>query len=118
MSEKSRFRVLADYEVHDPHPLRLEAGTAVEVLRPDLGWPGWVWVESGGQTGWIPESHLRHGDGPNPVTVQAFDGSDLSARRSDVLQALGEAPGWIYAEAASGKRGWFPLFNLRPLQHT
>jgi hypothetical protein len=118
MSDGQTFRVLADYEVNDPHPLRLQAGAPVKVLRADLGWPGWLWIEAGDQTGWIPESFLRGVGSDNPVTARAFDGADLSARRGDALRALEEAPGWIYAEGGAGRRGWFPLFNLRPLPRT
>lgn len=118
MAEKTRFRVLADLEVHDPHPLRLAAGAAVRILRGDLSWPGWVWVESADQAGWIPESFLRQDADGSAVLSRAFDGADLSAQRGEVLLTREEAPGWIYAENAEGRRGWFPLFNLKPHPHT
>ena len=116
--ESTQFRVLADYEVIDPVPLRLEAGDSVDVIKVDMGWPGWVWVEEAGQSGWIPESFLgAPGEARRPVK-RPFDGSDLSARRGDVLDALEEAPGWIFARHADGQTGWFPLFNLKPLPNT
>lgn len=110
----AQFRVLADYEVIDPHPLRLEPGSAVQVIKVDMGWPGWVWVQSGDQSGWIPESFLTDSTGAERSVIRAFDGADLSAGRGDILTALEEAPGWIFATDSSGQTGWFPLFNLKP----
>jgi hypothetical protein len=116
--EPTQFRVLADYEVIDPHPLRLEAATSVTVVKVDMGWPGWVWVEAGDQSGWIPESFLTAPGEAERSVKRAFDGSDLSAKRGDVLSALEEAPGWIFARDSAGRTGWFPLFNLKPFQNT
>ncbi len=118
MNRTLSYRVLADYEVNDPHPLRLEAGAAVTIRQRDSGWPGWVWVEAGDQAGWMPESRLRDPGAAVTVTARPFDGSDLSARRGELLRVLESEPGWVYAEDAAGRRGWFPLFNLRPLPQT
>ena len=112
--ETSQYRVLADYEVHDPHPLRLSTGTSVRIVRVDLGWPGWVWVESGEQSGWMPEYILQKQDDSLAETLRPFDGGDLSARRGDILEAVEEAPGWILAKDKTGQTGWFPMFNLKP----
>lgn len=118
MAESARYRVLVDYEVNDPHPLRLETGQAVRRVQQDTGWPGWVWVDAGPQAGWIPESCLSPEGAPDTRVQRAFDGGDLSARRGDLLEALEEAPGWIYARKESGETGWFPLFNLKPVRRT
>lgn len=113
-----QFRVLSDYEVHDPHPLILGADIEVKLIRNDVSWPGWVWVEVAEMSGWIPESHLGAGSGSRRRTLKAFNGQDLSGRRGEILTALEEAPGWIYATNANGDRGWFPLFNLKPHPQT
>ncbi|MFO7725695.1 MAG: SH3 domain-containing protein [Oceanipulchritudo sp.] len=118
MTKGTRFRVLADYEVHDPHPLQLPEGSEVTILRSDMSWPGWLWVKAGRQTGWIPASCLTV-TSPGPGrTSQAFDGTELSARCGEILEGLEEAPGWVLARRATGETGWFPLFNLKPHQHT
>ncbi len=117
--ESTQFRVLADYEVIDPHPLSLAAGKTVKVVKVDMGWPGWVWVEDDdAQSGWIPESFLSPPGEPQRSVKRPFDGSDLSAKRGDVLSALEDAPGWIFARNSRGQTGWFPLFNLKPLPNT
>lgn len=113
MTSSKQFRVLADYEVNDPHPLILKSGTPVRILRNDLSWPGWLWVEAENQAGWIPEAFLKI-NGPEATTVRDFNGRDLSASRHEELLAIEEAPGWIFAENARMETGWFPLFNLRP----
>jgi hypothetical protein len=118
METERRYRVLADYDVHDPQPLQLEAGQEVRIVRSDLGWPGWVWIEGGNNAGWIPESHLEGISPGRARTTSAFDGSDLSARRGDVLIVEEEAPGWIRGRRGDGVSGWFPLFNLKPHRHT
>lgn len=116
MVDATRYFVLADYEVHDPHPLRLSAGTCVQLLKPDGSWPGWVWVESAGQRGWLPETFLEMQGGGECVCQREFDGTELSAARGEQLLALETVSGWIYAQSlATGRRGWFPLFNLRPV---
>ena len=118
MERTVQFRVLADYEVNEPHPLQLKAGDTVKPLRKDLSWPGWVWVEFGEKDGWVPESFLDDLADAHATSARAFDGSDLSARRGELLTLLEEAPGWIYARRETGETGWFPLFNLKPVRHT
>jgi len=110
------YRVLADYEVNDPHPLVLEANQEVEVVRNDSSWPGWVWIRAGEQVGWIPETFLSGQSGPDCRTSRAFNGRDLSARRGEILTVRESASGWILAVNEGGQSGWFPLFNLRPVQ--
>lgn len=117
--ETAKFRVLADYEVIDPHPLRVPEDAAVEVLREDDSWPGWVWIRFGKNEGWIPASYL----GPVPEASlrrcqRAFDGVDLSAQRGEILEALETVSGWILARRENGETGWFPLFNLKPVPRT
>lgn len=113
MTINRQFRVLADYEVSDLHPLVLDPGTDVKVIRNDTSWPGWSWVEAGKQAGWIPDAFL---DETATETERAFNGADLSAKRGDILDSQEDAPGWIFAKNASGETGWFPLFNLKPCQ--
>jgi len=117
--QSQRYCVLADYDVNDPHPLKLEADRPVEILRTDTSWPGWVWIRSDGQTGWIPETHLSKAtDDGATHTVALFDGTELSARHGELLEAHETAPGWIYATSSTGAKGWFPLFNLKPVRDT
>lgn len=119
MADPTFFTVLADYDVIDPHPLRLPGGSAVRIIRSDTTWPGWLWVEATGQRGWIPESFLTiEPNGVDAVLSEPFDGTELSARRATALTALAEAPGWIFARHPNGQTGWFPLFNLRPCLDT
>ena len=115
-SGASRYRVLADYEVNDPHPLELAEGTPVQVVRKDAGWPGWVWIRSDNGAGWVPESCLLDPLKTETITVNDFDGTDLSAKAGDILTANEVVSGWVNATSADGKSGWFPLFNLRPTQ--
>lgn len=115
MNDQRSFRVLADYEVSDPRPLCLAAGDLVQPRQQDPCWDGWVWVEAGQQAGWIPCDRLDE-----PAAAQArcrrdFNGTDLSARRGEELTCIESAPGWIFARNRKGETGWFPLFNLRPL---
>lgn len=118
MSEETQYRVLSDYEVNDPHPLRLAANVAVRVVRTDASWPGWLWVEADGQSGWIAEAFLDKQANGDYLTLRDYNGTELSARKDDVLIELESIGGWIFARSASGKTGWFPLFNLRPLPRT
>jgi hypothetical protein len=112
------YRVLADYEVNEPHPLVLHEAVAVEIIRKDAGWPGWVWVRAGDGDGWVPESYLDGSRCGPALTTRAFNGADLSARQGEILTAIESACGWILARNSSGQSGWFPLFNLRPVQRT
>ncbi|MGA1205185.1 MAG: SH3 domain-containing protein [Opitutales bacterium] len=117
-SSNCQYRVMTDYEVNDPHPLILEDGSHVELVRRDSGWPGWVWVTDGQQSGWVPETHLEEcGDGQARL-LKDFNGKDLSARKGDILVARETVSGWIHATSPTGECGWFPLFNLRPAQQT
>jgi uncharacterized protein YgiM (DUF1202 family) len=114
---ETTYTVLADYEVIDPHPLQVQAGDVVTVIRNDQSWKGWVWVQAGTTHGWIPLCHLDSeaaSPGSDCAVVKAFDGTDLSARKGDQLQALETVSGWIYARSTDGRSGWFPLFNLKP----
>jgi hypothetical protein len=118
MIEETQYRVLADYEVNDPHPLRLPMNTVVKVRRTDDSWPGWLWVEADGQTGWIAEAFLKAEENGDLRTIRDYDGTELSAKRDQILTATESVSGWIVARSASGETGWFPLFNLRPCQQT
>lgn len=118
MSEEMQYRVLADYEVNDPHPLVVRAKTAVRALRTDPGWPGWVWVESEGQTGWIAEAFLDTDADGTLRTNRDYNGTELSAKRDEILTELESRNGWIMARSEAGETGWFPLFNLRPRRST
>jgi hypothetical protein len=116
MEQQQSYRVLADYDVNDPHPLRLRAGTTVDIIRNDSTWPGWQWIRADDQQGWIPDSFLTQPSAGTPrELIRDFDGTELSASRGTELIAMASEPGWILASDPSGKRGWFPLFNLRPL---
>ena len=117
-SAAPRYRVLIDYEVNDPHPLVLHTNSAVECIRKDAGWPGWVWVQAGDQTGWMPEDCLHSAEIGPTCTTKPFDGTELSARRGEILTVVDSAPGWILGRKADGSEGWFPLFNLRPDRQT
>jgi hypothetical protein len=118
MSEETQYRVLSDYEVNDPHPLRLAAKVAVRVVRTDASWPGWLWVQAGDQTGWIAEALLDKQDNGEYLTIREYNGTELSAKKDEVLTELDSIGGWIFARSTTGETGWFPLFNLRPLQRT
>lgn len=111
---RATYTVLADYEVIDPHPLKLKEGDRVAILKTDASWPGWVWVRGGEQLGWIPRSYLGIETGDSVAVVKGFDGTDLSAKRGDTLEALETVSGWIRGRSADGREGWFPLFNLKP----
>ena len=110
------YEVRADYEVIDPRPLVLPANEQVNVIRKDESWPGWVWIKAGGLAGWIPETSLDSCEKPRATTTVPFNGTELSAKKGDVLQAIGSAPGWILARNEARETGWFPLFNLKPVR--
>lgn len=115
----AEYRVLADYDVVDPRPLRVPEEGEVEVLREDESWPGWVWVRYRDDQGWIPASFLSPAAGaPLRRCRRAFDGTDLSANRGEILEALETESGWILARRENGATGWFPLFNLKPVPRT
>lgn len=115
-SKYPQYRVLADYEVTDPRPLILGVGAEVALVRKDPAWPGWVWVECGADHGWIPENFLADTAGATTTTIKPFNGRDLSAHKGALLSARDSAPGWIYAMDADEQTGWFPLFNLKPVE--
>lgn len=115
-SHPKLFRVLADYEVNDRHPLRAQPGDAATILHTDSTWPGWAWIETLDTTGWAPLSHLQSSLPGTTRFSKPFDGTELSAQKDAVLTAIAEESGWIFAQDAQLRRGWFPLFNLRPLR--
>ena len=118
LEPNSAYLVRADYEVIDPRPLILPEKVQVEVIRKDDNWPGGVWIKDEKQAGWIPETHLDSSDQPSAMTVMPFNGTELSAHKGELLHAVGSAPGWIFARNERQETGWFPLFNLRPVQQT
>ncbi len=112
----ARYRVLADYEVLDSHPLRIPEGAEVKVLREDDRWPGWVWVRYASDQGWMPAGFLGpEGGFPLRRCQRPFDGIELSACRGEILTAMETESGWIFARRENGEEGWFPLFNLKPV---
>lgn len=112
----SKFRVLTNYEVSDPHPLILETGEEVTIKQHDASWEGWAWIECGKQVGWMPESYLDTPDKSIARVTQPFAGHELSAEKDEILIGIHEISGWVWCRKEKGETGWFPLFNLEQIR--
>lgn len=113
LNESRYYRVAADYEVSYEHPIKLQPGDRVQILKQDPRWPGWVWGACGGEPGWIPESVLGPVVEEHYRVAQApFDGTELSALEGDLLEGLRAEAGWMWCRGPSGDEGWFPVYNL------
>lgn len=108
-----RYRVTSDYEVSYKDPLRLQAGAFIEILKVDERWPGWGWVRTeDGNLGWLP-LRLVAQDAKSGNLLEAFDGTEISARAGESLEVIREEGGWFWCRKNSGEEGWFPAFSLR-----
>ena len=108
------FQATADYQVTDRNPLVLEAGDVVRMGRPDVGWPGWVWVSAiDGRGSHVPEDILSPKEDGTAEVLRPFYARDLSVVREEAVESLREVKGWHWCRNAKGEEGWLPAYLLR-----
>jgi hypothetical protein len=108
------FLATADYQVTDRNPLVLEAGDVVRMGRPDVGWPGWVWVSAiDGRGSHVPEDILSPKEDGTAEVLRPFYARDLSVVREEAVESLREVKGWHWCRNAQGEEGWLPAYLLR-----
>jgi hypothetical protein len=111
----TRFTVNADYEVIDLSPLRLAAGERVRVVHADRVWPGWSFVHTAeGRGTYLPDAVTRDLGGGLLELREAFDATDLSVTRGELVESSREADGWHWCRNAAGRCGWVPGYLLTP----
>lgn len=98
------------HAVPDRAPIRVEAGEKVEVGERDGEWPEFVFVTTGGGSGWVPARYIDIAGGWGVVHT-AYDTTELATRVGDVLEVLidDRQSGWLWCRAADGAEGWVPV---------
>jgi SH3-like domain-containing protein len=108
-----RYRVLLDYAVQYPAPIRLSAGQVVRVGRADEEYPDWRWCAGpDGTEGWVPCALLAL-RGDDAVVERDYDATELAVHAGEEVQLEEEISGWSRVTSARGDSGWVPSRCLR-----
>lgn len=110
------YRVVADHRASFPYALVFSAGDELTAEERETAWGGWTWcVDREGTGAWVPDAFVeRRGD--HCVALRAYDSSELSVCRGDILEAGEEAGGWLWCTDREGRRGWVPAACVEPLE--
>jgi hypothetical protein len=107
-----RHRILQDYSVQYPAPIRVSAGQVVRVGRQDDQYPHWWWcLGTDGKEGWVPGALLElHGD--EGVVLRDYDATELDVHAGEDVLVREEIMGWSLVTNARGDSGWVPSYCL------
>lgn len=111
-------KVLEDYEVAYPNPIRLSVGDKVQVTKRETNpdWLGWVFcIDKHGVSGWVSEKYLNI-DGPSAEVLRNYDASELAVKAGENVYCLVEEFGWAWVRNAQNLEGWIPIKNLGGLE--
>ncbi len=102
------------WNVTYPEPLTLVAGERVQVGQRDDEWPGWIWcIDSGGKSGWAPESRLDIDESTHTaIARQNYTAQELSMEPGERLIVQEVESGWAWVTNQVGQSGWVPLTHL------
>jgi variant SH3 domain-containing protein len=103
-----RARVVRDYAVQYPDPIRVSAGQRVKVAWEDDGYPGWWWCQAPDRReGWIPGEVLGL-EGPEAVVLRDYEATELGVREGEEVTVERERHGWLWVKNQQGRSGWIP----------
>ena len=107
-----RYRSVKEYASPYEEPRVFAKGETVRWERRESNWSGWLWcTSSSGTEAWVPEAWLEI-RGDSGSLLHDYTAKELSVRSGDVLVALLEESGWIWARKTTGEEGWVPLDHL------
>jgi hypothetical protein len=105
--------VAARYASRYPDPVRFRYGDRVTLGEGDPAFPGWVRVtDTGGRTGWAPESALERRDESSAIATEDYDATELDVGVGDAVAIHRELAGWYRVSTPDGRRGWIPASAL------
>jgi uncharacterized membrane protein len=105
--------VAARYASRYPDPVRFRYGDRVTLGEGDPAFPGWVGVtDTGGRTGWAPESALERRDESSAIATEDYDATELDVGVGDAVAIHRELAGWYRVSTPDGRRGWIPASAL------
>jgi hypothetical protein len=104
----NRARVVRDYTVQYPDPIRVSAGQRVKVAWEDDGHLGWWWCQAPDRReGWMPVEVLGM-DGSEAVVLEDYEATELAVRSGEEVLVERERHGWLWVKNQEGRSGWIP----------
>jgi hypothetical protein len=111
------YRVTVAYTAQYTDPIAFHNGDELVVTDRRDNWKGWTWVwciNQHGKEGWVPDDMIRI-DGMRGIALADYSAVELTAGVSDILTALNETHGWLWARNKEGQIGWIPRENVEPI---
>jgi SH3-like domain-containing protein len=117
MDESShRVRVTASRARDHIENLRLQAGDDLVVGHRNQQYPEFVWCAAeDGHAGWVPEALLQTTADHEAVALHAYDASQLTVVKDEILEVLEQVGDWRRCRNAGGVEGWAPATILEPV---
>lgn len=114
MTKSKIHKVVEDYEIAYPNPIRLNKDELVKIIKRETNpdWLGWVFCESEeGVKGWVSETYLLI-DGNSASVIKSYDATEITAKSGELVEILYSEFGWARIKNREGSQGWIPLKNL------
>jgi len=110
-----RVRVARSHVNSDPNPVRFVTGEVLSVGHHDQQWRSYVWcTDQSGHAGWVPDSYVEMSGAHEATALRAYDATELTVAKGDLLEVLDEAGGWLRCRTQNGIEGWVPADNVEP----
>lgn len=110
-----KLRVIDTHVTNDPNPVRFRAGDVLGVGHRDQQWRDYVWcTDQAGRAGWVPDAYLEMTGEREAVARRAYDATELTVARGEILDVLDEIGGWYLCRTATGLSGWVPSTVVEP----
>ena len=111
-----RVRVVRAHITSDAAPVRFVRGDVLSVGHHDQQWRSYVWcTDQSGHAGWVPDSYLEMSGAHEATGLHAYDATELTVAKGELLDLLEEAGGWLRCRTSSDLEGWVPGDNVEPV---
>jgi len=119
MNSKSNFlvRVIEDYQVPYPDPIRARTGDEVSVdwnKKTDIS--GWVWCTNrANKSGWVPKVYVEI-KGDQGKMLQDYSAIELTIDVGELLKVHKEESSFYWVSDQTGNQGWIPIANVEAME--
>ena len=109
----TRMCVVETWQASYADPVTVAKGDRLVLTNRTEQWDGhlWVWADSGGREGWVPDT-LARPDADGNVVSRDYTAQELSCAAGQTLTAIESSHGWVFCEDAARNRGWIPERNF------
>lgn len=105
--------VTADWTATCDDPIRLAAGSPIDLTDREDDWHGhrWIWAHTDDREGWVPWDAIAWVD-RQPYALVDYSAQELTVRSGETVTALERMGGWTLCRSTEKREGWVPDQNL------